>query len=445
MVGNHTFSVPARGLALIGAVALALLGISVAQSALAPAARADGGEVVIFDSIPDTIPQNWASQGAQAYKMQEFGQRLQLGGTARQVASVTVGFSSWTCENWATSDPCSTTPGTSYELPVTINIYASGTDGTAGGLVATTTETIEVPFRPSPYGAPCSGTQLSLDGGATCTSGIAFTADFSFASRPTLPSDVIVAVVYNTQSVGPAPTGVKSPSNSFNVALEGVVSTGSVADSDSSVYVNSNNAKWYTADETGSGIDPSWVNTFHAGANWDPYAPIPIRINAVPPPAPDDPAPAPPILPTDPGTPPPAPSSEGANGDPIVPPTLPSAPPVAGGSVEVGYADGTFLPYEWVQFVFYSTPAFSGSLQANASGGLAGSIPVPASVPAGSHTIAATGATSGVVVTAAVSVTALAETGADPAQTWSVATLGTGFLLLGIVTVLLARRRRGLG
>jgi len=431
---------PARAIALIAAGALALLGVAAAQTAAAPAARADSG-VVVFDSVPETLPQNWVSQGAQAYGMQEFGQRLQLDGTARIVSSITVGFSSWTCENWATSDPCATTPGTSYTLPVTVKLHEVGPDGTAGAVVGETTQTITIPFRPSPTGDCTNPKQFSLDDGVTCTSGLAFTADFAFPSHPTVPGDLIVGVVYSTQTYGPNPTGAKSPANSFNVGLEGVVSTGAVADSDHSVYVNSNNKKWYTADETGNDIEDSWVNTFHAGAHWDPYSPIPIRINAIAAPTPSDPEPAPPVLPTDPNTPPPTPSTEGANGEPVVPPTLPSTPPAPGSTIPVTFAPHTFLPYEWVQFVFYSAPAFSASVQADASGGLSASIPVPASVPGGTHTLAATGTSSGVVVTAAITV-ALVETGLDPAQGWFIGTTGAGLVLLGLVAVVGAAIRR---
>ena len=157
---------------------------------------------------------------------------------------------------------------------------------------------------------------------------------------------------------------------------------------------------------------------------------------------PSAPPPAPPVLPTDPETPPPAPSAEGADGEPVVPPTLPSTPPAAGGTVQVSYAPGTFLPYEWVQFVFYSAPAFSASVQADASGGLSASIPVPSSVPGGSHTLAATGTTSGVVVTAAITVAALAVTGVDAEQSWLIGTLGAAVALWGVVAVLAVAVRR---
>jgi len=431
--------------ALVASVTLALAALAVAETVAAPAARADS-VVVVFDSVPSTLPQNWASQGAQAYSMKQFGQRVQLDGASRNISSITVGFSSWACESWATpSDPClTTTPGASFELPITVNLYAVGSSGTVGGLVASTTRTVSVPFRPSPTG-DCTGGRWSADGGVTCSAGVAFTADFGFSPAPFVPSDLIVGVVYNTQSHGPAPYGVAGPYDSFNVGLEGDLTVGSVADADNSVYIDSGWKGAYTSDESGSGIADAWVSTFHAGALWSPYSPIPLRINAVAPLAPDAPPPAPPTLPAD-DTPPPTPSTVGADGDPITAPVLPPAPPPAGGSVPVVYADGTFLPYEWVHFVFYSTPTFSSSLQANATGGLTGAVSVPASIPAGAHTLAATGATSGTVSTAGITVTAalaLAATGVDRGRMLLLTGLGAVTLLWGVVALAgVAVRRR---
>ena len=158
-------------------------------------------------------------------------------------------------------------------------------------------------------------------------------------------------------------------------------------------------------------------------------------------PVPGSPPPPAPLLPTDPGTPPPVPSAVGWSGDPVVPPSIPAAPIAPGAAVPVTFADGTFLAFEWVDFVFYSTPAFSTSLQATATGSLSGSIPVPTSVVGGSHTLAATGFTSGIVVTAAVAVAALAPTGIDAGEIWWTAALGAAIALWGVVLVVAVRRR----
>ena len=167
----------------------------------------------------------------------------------------------------------------------------------------------------------------------------------------------------------------------------------------------------------------------------------------VPAPGPDEPEPAPPTLPST-DVPPPAPSDSGADGDPIVPPTLPSTPPAPGGALTVSYAPGTFLPYEWVQFVVYSVPAYAGSIQAGADGSLSGTLAVPSGVPAGAHTLAATGTSSGVIVTAGITVAAapvLAATGVDARALWATGGAAAAVVLWGAAALLGAAARRRAG
>ena len=276
---------PARGLALIAAAALALLGLSVAQSMLAPSARADASTVTVFDSLPAANPGSLASYGMQAYQMKEFGQRLQLAGTARELSSIEVGFVDWACENWASgANLCTTTPGASFTVPITVNVYEAGPSAeTVGALVATTSRDVAVPFRPS-ASVECGDNRWSPNGGTDCFNGYYFTSVFDFAGAPILPDDVVVSVTYNTHTQGFTPTGVLGPVDSFNVAVSGTLgATGSVADPTTSVFVNSSTAAHYTPDGVdGTGIDPSWLGTFHAGRSWS-QAPIPLRINAVAP------------------------------------------------------------------------------------------------------------------------------------------------------------------
>jgi len=275
--------VPARGLALIAAAALALVGISVAQSSLAPAAHADD-TVVVFDSLPATAPGSLSSYGMQAYQMKEFGQRLQLGGTARGLSSIEIGFVNWACQNWASgANPCVTEPGETFEVPITVNVYEAGSDDeTVGALVATVSRDVDVPYRPSASDV-CNDNRWSPNG-VDCFNGYYFTADFEFLAVPTLPDDVVVSVTYNTHTQGYSPVGAIGPVDSFNVAVSGTLGdVGGVADPATSVFVNSATAAHYTPDLVdGTGIDPSWLNTFHAGRSWT-QAPIPLRINAVTP------------------------------------------------------------------------------------------------------------------------------------------------------------------
>ncbi|HWL03112.1 MAG TPA: hypothetical protein VNQ52_12165, partial [Microbacteriaceae bacterium] len=283
LVDNRTISAPARGLALIAAAVLALLGVSVTQSAFAPAAHADAGEVVVFDSLPATSPGSLSSYGMQAYQMKEFGQRLQLGGTARELSTIEIGFVDWACGNWASgANPCVTEPGTTFAVPITVNVYAAGPSSeTVGSLIATTSRNVDVPFRPS---ASIECTDNRWWNGTSCFNGYYFTADFAFDAGLVLPDDIVVSVTYNTNTQGPSPVGASGPVDSFNVAVSGTLgAVGAIADPTTSVFVNSSTAAHYTPDGVdGTGIDASWLNTFHAGRSWS-QAPIPIRINAVAP------------------------------------------------------------------------------------------------------------------------------------------------------------------
>ncbi len=164
------------------------------------------------------------------------------------------------------------------------------------------------------------------------------------------------------------------------------------------------------------------------------------------PPALGDPAPPVPTLPTT-DQPEPTSSTTNAAGDPLEPAVVdtPATPPTPGDSIEVTYPDGTFTPFEWVQFVFYSVPQYATQVQANAAGGLSASVPIPAGLPAGNHTLAATGTVSGVVSTAAVVVAAdpaLAATGVDTLQTWTLGTIGAGAVALGLAAMIAVALRR---
>jgi len=288
LVDNRIKSLPARGLALVSAAALTLVGVCVAQAASAPSASAVPTSAVVFDSLPATNPGSLASYGMQAYQMREFGQRLQLGGTARMLGSIEIGFVDWACENWASgATPCTTTPGAAFTVPVTVNVYEAGaSDETVGDRIATTSKDVEVPFRPSADEA-CGDNRWSPNGGADCFNGYYFTEVFGFEENPVLPDDVVVSVAYDTRTQGFEPTGAVGPVDSFNVAVSGTLGdVGAVADPTTSVFIDSATAAHYTPDGIdATGIDPDWLGTFHAGRSWD-QAPIPIRISAVQAPAP---------------------------------------------------------------------------------------------------------------------------------------------------------------
>jgi len=215
----------------------ALVAITAMLWTVAKAASANGWgehEEDVYNNIPRTIPLNVFSQGAQAYQFIQFGDGFKLadpdGGTLEKV---TVIMQSWACQqgawyNGPALNPCVTaTPSKTYAMPVTVNVYSvvSGTslEGNVapapGGLLATATETFNMPYRPSsdfvhcPVSLPASAPYYEWYDAKTqtCQDGINFPITFDLSSqRVKLPSEIIVTFSYNTTNYGPSPLGTKA-------------------------------------------------------------------------------------------------------------------------------------------------------------------------------------------------------------------------------------------
>jgi hypothetical protein len=228
-----------------------------------------------YNSVPATLAGNYPSQPYQAQQTNEFGDLVHLAGTNRVLEDVTIGFSSWACEtgNWFDGD-CVTTPGATFDHPITVNIYAAGAP-VPGALLASVTETVNAPFRPS-SDPDCEGGRwqngpLDTD---PCFNGFAFTHVFDMsAGDVVLPDDVIVTVAYNTQSWGESPIGADGPYNSLNVALlESTPPTvGTDVDPDV-VYWNTETAANYTDGGAGG------VGILRTDTDWTPYS-LMVAIN----------------------------------------------------------------------------------------------------------------------------------------------------------------------
>jgi hypothetical protein len=146
-----------------------------------------------------------------------------------------------------------------------------------------------------------------------------------------------------------------------------------------------------------------------------------------------------------------------AQAAPVYPPPTPSPSPSQPGnsiSTTVVPPGGTFtvtvagyLPGETILFVIHSTPVQLAAVNANASGSATATLTIPSNIPTGSHTITATGATSGHVVSFAVQVQQATAAGGGPGlSNTGVATvaLGTvaGIFLIGGIAFTFAGRRR---
>jgi hypothetical protein len=179
-----------------------------------------GEQTIIFDNIAPVLPTNLPSWGAQAYSFNEWGGGVTFVGTARKLSTAIVTMSSWACESgsWNVAYPaagyCQTTPGATYNVPITFNVYDVNGDGTVGALIATKTQTFVIPYRPSSGTCPSDMTAW----GPECVHGLATNITFTFAGQ-TLPDTAIFGITYNTSNSGYAPLGGPGgPTDSLNIA-----------------------------------------------------------------------------------------------------------------------------------------------------------------------------------------------------------------------------------
>jgi hypothetical protein len=163
--------------------------------------------------------------------------------TPRKLKSVTVTLSSWGCEQgaWYTND-CVTTPGDTFAQQITLNLYRATTSPPgqpvlAGSLIATVTQTFNVPYRPS-ANALCTGVDAGkwFKNGQGCFNGIAHNITFKFPFRAILPDTIVYGLAYNTTHYGYSPIGESAtcytssggcPYDSLNIALAPTVTIGS--------------------------------------------------------------------------------------------------------------------------------------------------------------------------------------------------------------------------
>jgi hypothetical protein len=210
-----------------GLLAVAALGLTAAS------ASASVPHSVLYTSTAPGVG-NIPSVGVEAYSFNQIGDEVILRRFAK-IRSVAVQLSSWACQSgaWNTKD-CHTNAGATFRTPITLNIYkASSTDPTTGettpgALILSVTKTFAIPFRPS-ASPKCVGGQAGewFKKGQGCFNGLAHTIGFTLTGLNTkLPRDVVWGVSYNSDTSGPEPLGVPSPTDSLNVGLSPTVRAG---------------------------------------------------------------------------------------------------------------------------------------------------------------------------------------------------------------------------
>jgi MYXO-CTERM domain-containing protein len=235
----------------------------VLASAVLPAllCAAAFGQSTIYSNIPATLAGNYPSQPFQAQQTFEFGDRINFGGADRLLQSATITMSSW-----ALSPDAST----SFDHPLTLNIYAAGSGNTPGALLGTVTQVQTILYRPAVWNNPDTGNPY---GGIACN----VTFDLSGLNL-TAPDSIVWGIAYNTQTYGANPIGSDGPWNSLNVACNTAAGGGITAGSNDNlddVMWNTVTAGWYADGGAGG------VGVFRQDTGWTGYTPM-ISFSAVP-------------------------------------------------------------------------------------------------------------------------------------------------------------------
>ena len=195
-----------------------LLLIFVAVTLLLTAATAQKTKpqpIVVYDTVPTTLPSNVASEGPEAYAFAELGDGLGFLTSAGTIGKVTVVMSSWACQSGTWQAGCVSGKNATFNQPLTFNLYSvSGspdTGWTAGALISSVTQTFALPYRPSATPGKCSDpSEWYNNKDRGCYHGIAVpvTIDFSNLVIP-IPANgqLVLTVAFNTTHYGPIPMG----------------------------------------------------------------------------------------------------------------------------------------------------------------------------------------------------------------------------------------------
>ena len=80
-------------------------------------------KAVALNSMPSPFPPNMPSYAFEATQTGSLGDTVTLTGGPRLLESIDVAISSWACESGSWTATCVTTPGTSFQHPITITLF----------------------------------------------------------------------------------------------------------------------------------------------------------------------------------------------------------------------------------------------------------------------------------------------------------------------------------
>jgi len=236
------------------------------------------GAPAIYDALPSSLPPSIPSIAYAARSTAENGDLVAFAGTKRYAQAATVAMADWSMHSdWPGY------PAGAWQHPITLNLYEvdrSGATPAPGALLASVTQTFDIPWRPEPDPTCTGSTRPWRDSGGVCRSSIALTVDFDLTGQDlTLPDEVIYGVAFNTAANGAVPIGTPGPYDSLNLGVTSAApAVGADVEGDA-LYHDSTFPGFYADGGTGG------VGIFRHDTGWIPYTPA-VQVAASDPPGP---------------------------------------------------------------------------------------------------------------------------------------------------------------
>ncbi len=187
-------------------------------SGIASPVSADTASVrTVYSSIPANLPGNVSSVGFESLGTSEFGDAVGLAAGGRRLRTLTVVFTSGACQARLAGNVCVTTPGATFNVPITASIYAvdsSSGSPEPGALITSIISNVAIPFRPSQDDVRCTGPNTGNWFSAAdnqCFTNLAVKVTFALPLGVTLPTRVVWTVAFNTTHSGYHPIGTSAP------------------------------------------------------------------------------------------------------------------------------------------------------------------------------------------------------------------------------------------
>ena len=196
---------PAKlAVALLAALAVVALGAGAASARL------------VYKNVPRPRPEGVPGTGLRVGLGCGIRRRGQIRGSARKEPTVIVDMESYGCQS-GSGAACTTTPGATFPVPITLNIYQVGSYGTP---LATMTKTFKIPYRPSAKRQlPARSCPKTSKATASRVHSPRRTRSNSASLPPRCRPRRSSRWPTTPRTYGKVPTGKEGPENSLNVGV----------------------------------------------------------------------------------------------------------------------------------------------------------------------------------------------------------------------------------